>query len=48
MPRGTRRRPKLLASKLREIRDSLGLSQDGIIVRLGLADYMDLSVAGEE
>jgi transcriptional regulator with XRE-family HTH domain len=36
-----RRRSKLLASKLREIRDGLGLSQDGIIERLGLANYMD-------
>jgi transcriptional regulator with XRE-family HTH domain len=41
MPRGVRRRPRLLATKLREIRDGLGLSQDGIIERLGLADYMD-------
>jgi transcriptional regulator with XRE-family HTH domain len=41
MPRGVRRRPKLLASKLREIRDRLGLSQDGIIERLGLRDYIE-------
>jgi len=41
MPRGVRRKPKFLAAKLREIRDRLGLSQDGIIERLGLADYMD-------
>jgi transcriptional regulator with XRE-family HTH domain len=41
MPRGVRRRPKLLATKLREIRDGLGLSQDGIIERLGLANYID-------
>jgi len=41
MPRGVRRRPRLLATKLREIRDGLGLSQDGIIERLGLANYID-------
>jgi transcriptional regulator with XRE-family HTH domain len=41
MPRGVRRRPKLLAAKLREIRDGLGLSQDGVIERLGLANYID-------
>src|SRR5215467_4514996 len=41
MPRGVRRRPRLLATKLREIRDGLGLSQDGIIERLGLADYIN-------
>jgi transcriptional regulator with XRE-family HTH domain len=41
MPRGVRRRPKLLATKLREVRDGLGLSQDGIIERLGLANYID-------
>src|SRR5262249_20733511 len=41
MPRGVRRRPRLLATKLREIRDGLGLSQDGIIERLGFANYLD-------
>lgn len=41
MPRGVRRRPRLLATKLREIRDGLELSQDGIIERLGLANYID-------
>jgi transcriptional regulator with XRE-family HTH domain len=41
MPRGVRRRPRFLATKLREIRDGLGLSQDGIIERLGLANYID-------
>src|SRR5687767_11918069 len=41
MPRGVRRRPRLLATKLREIRDGLGLSQDGIIERLGPANYID-------
>ncbi|HEY7180323.1 MAG TPA: helix-turn-helix domain-containing protein [Blastocatellia bacterium] len=37
MPRGARKRPRLPATKLREIRDGLGLSQDGIIERLGLS-----------
>jgi transcriptional regulator with XRE-family HTH domain len=41
MPRGVRRRPRLLATKLREIRDGLGLSQDVIIERLGLANFID-------
>lgn len=41
MPRGTRRKPKFLATKLRAIRDGLGLSQDGIIERMGLANYID-------
>jgi transcriptional regulator with XRE-family HTH domain len=41
MPRGTRRKPKFLAAKLREIRDRLGLSQDGMIDRLDLADYIN-------
>jgi transcriptional regulator with XRE-family HTH domain len=41
MPRGVRRRPRLLATKLREIRDGLGLSQDGIIERLSLAGFID-------
>ena len=40
MPRGMRRRPRLLATKLREIRDGLGLSQDGIVERLGLSNYI--------
>jgi transcriptional regulator with XRE-family HTH domain len=40
MPRGMRRRPKLLAANLREIHEGLGLSQDGIIERLGLRDYI--------
>ena len=38
MPRGTRRKPKLLAAKLGQIREGLGLSQDGIIDRLELRD----------
>ncbi|MBO0724983.1 MAG: helix-turn-helix transcriptional regulator [Blastocatellia bacterium] len=41
MPRGVRRKPKFLATKLREIRDGLELSQDGMVERLGLAHYLD-------
>lgn len=41
MPRGVRIKPKFLATKLREIRDRLGLSQDVISDCLGLADYTD-------
>jgi transcriptional regulator with XRE-family HTH domain len=41
MPRGVRRRPKFLAAKLREIREGLGLSQDGLIDRLDLRDYIE-------
>jgi transcriptional regulator with XRE-family HTH domain len=40
MPRGVRRKPKFLATKLREIREALGLSQDWIIERLDLTDYL--------
>ena len=38
MGRALRRRPLRLATKLREIRDVLGLSQNGIIRKLGLTD----------
>jgi transcriptional regulator with XRE-family HTH domain len=42
MGRGTRRRPRLLAAKLREIRDGLGhLSQAELVERLGLAGYIN-------
>jgi transcriptional regulator with XRE-family HTH domain len=41
MGRGVRRRPKLLAAKLREIRDALGLLQGELIERLGLTDYVN-------
>lgn len=42
MGRGARRRPTLLAAKLREIRDRLGhLSQVEWVERLGLTDYID-------
>jgi transcriptional regulator with XRE-family HTH domain len=42
MGRGARRRPKYLATKLREIRWGLGgLSQDALIERLGLMDYVN-------
>jgi transcriptional regulator with XRE-family HTH domain len=42
MGRGARRRPKLLAAKLRAIRDRLGsLSQAILVERLGLAEYVN-------
>jgi transcriptional regulator with XRE-family HTH domain len=42
MGRGARRRPRLLAAKLREIRDRLGpLSQCELVERMGLTDYID-------
>jgi hypothetical protein len=42
MGRGTRRRPRFLAAKLREIRDGLGhLSQVELVERLGLAGYVN-------
>jgi transcriptional regulator with XRE-family HTH domain len=40
MSRGTRQKPARLAGKLREIRDQLGLSQNGMIRRLGLVDEL--------
>jgi transcriptional regulator with XRE-family HTH domain len=36
-----RRRPRLLAPKLREIRHGLGLSQGALIERLGLTEYIN-------
>jgi|SRR6266496_1557836 len=49
MGRALRRRPVHLAEKLRTIRVSLGLSQNGIIARLGLTDeiYQDYISAYE-
>jgi transcriptional regulator with XRE-family HTH domain len=42
MGRGVRRRPRFLAAKLREIRDSLGhLSQAQLVERLGLDGYVN-------
>ena len=41
MGRGARRRPRLLATKLREIRDGLSLSQGALIERLGVGDYIN-------
>ncbi len=43
MPRGYRKRPKHLPDKLRRIREGLGLSQDGILVRLGLEEELERS-----
>jgi len=40
MGRGTRQRPARLAEKLTQIRILLGLSQNEMISRLGLADEM--------
>jgi transcriptional regulator with XRE-family HTH domain len=40
MSRGARQKPERLAGKLREIRDKLGLSQNGMIRRMGLADEL--------
>jgi transcriptional regulator with XRE-family HTH domain len=49
MGRALRQRPIHLAGKLRQIRDALGLSQNGIISRLGLTDeiYQDYISAYE-
>jgi transcriptional regulator with XRE-family HTH domain len=49
MGRGLRQRPVRLAKKLRQIRDALDLSQNGIIRRLGLTDeiYQDYVSAYE-
>jgi transcriptional regulator with XRE-family HTH domain len=41
MGRGLRRRPRLLAAKLREIRNGLRLSQGALIERLGQTEYMN-------
>jgi transcriptional regulator with XRE-family HTH domain len=38
MSRASRQKPVHLAKKLRKIRDALGLSQNGIIAKLGLTD----------
>lgn len=43
MGRAPRPRPARLAEKLASIRRLLGLSQDGMLVRLGLNDYEGLS-----
>jgi len=40
MGKASRRRPKRLGEKLRHIREGLGLSQNGIIQQLGLADVI--------
>jgi transcriptional regulator with XRE-family HTH domain len=49
MGRGLRQRSVCLPRKLRQIRDALGVSQDGIIRRLGLGDeiYRDYISAYE-
>jgi transcriptional regulator with XRE-family HTH domain len=40
MGRASRRKPKRLAEKLLQIRTTLGLSQNGMIRRLGLTDEL--------
>jgi transcriptional regulator with XRE-family HTH domain len=40
MGRATRPRPKRLAEKLLQIRTTLGLSQNGMIRRMGLSDHL--------
>src|SRR5438132_14326019 len=49
MGRGSRQRPVRLAEKLCQVRNALGVSQDGIIRRLGLVDeiYRDYISAYE-
>ena len=42
MGRSSRTRPKYLAKKLRQIRESLGLSQDGMLIRLGVDEIEGL------
>ena len=41
MGRASREKPLRLAEKLRQIREALGLSQDGILIKLG---YQDSSI----
>lgn len=43
MGRAPRPRPARLAEKLASIRQMLGLSQDGMLIRLGLSGYEGLS-----
>lgn len=40
MSRGIRQKPARLAEKLKEVRDKLGLSQNGMIRRLGYVDEL--------
>lgn len=43
MGRASRRRPARLAEKLLQVRTALSLSQNGLIMRLGLTDELDQS-----
>jgi transcriptional regulator with XRE-family HTH domain len=38
MGRASREKPLRLAEKLRQIREALGLSQDGVLIKLGYQD----------
>lgn len=41
MGRGVRRRPERLGAKLKDLRLSLGLTQDGLIEYMGLTEYLN-------
>lgn len=47
MARGARERPERLAEKLFAIREGLGLSQSGMLKRLGAEDRMDYTRISE-
>lgn len=44
MARTVRPRPKRLPEKLRQIREALGFSQNGLLAHLGIADEADRSI----
>jgi transcriptional regulator with XRE-family HTH domain len=48
MGRAARRKPNRLAEKLRQIRDALGLSQDGMLIYLKLNDIDRSAISAYE
>jgi transcriptional regulator with XRE-family HTH domain len=48
MGRASRQKPLRLGEKLRQIRDALGLSQDGILIRLKLQDVDRSTISAYE
>jgi len=48
MGRATRPKPERLAEKLKQIRERLGLSQDGMLIRLKVAGMKRNSISGYE